>query len=418
MRASRAAVRLVLAALLPGIAVVPARARGAGFAIYEQGASATGRACAVTAVADRPSALFYNAAGIALLPGLNVEAGDTLIFPLGQHEDPATGRTTDAVSQVFYPPTIYASYLLPGSVALGLGVFAPFGLGMEWPADWIGFTEIESIELQTFFINPTVAWRPFSWLAIGAGFDAVRGTVELRKGIDLVDEHGSLHGAGGAWGFGGNAGILFRFLGGDLSFGASYRSAVKLDFTGDADFSVPPSFASLLEDQPLESSITLPHAVAFGVAGNPFEMLTLSADATLTLWSSFRQFGMRFPGDAERPEDEQLTQFERRDWSDAWSVRFGLEVRPPVAPGLALRAGVVYDTSPSPSDTVSPSLPDADRIDASGGVGYVFPWGLVVDVGYMYVRFLERTTTGDAFPGTYRASAHLLGMSVGYRYFD
>jgi long-chain fatty acid transport protein len=127
---------------------------------------------------------------------------------------------------------------------------------------------------------------------------------------------------------------------------------------------------------------------------------------------------MRFPGDAERPEDEQLTQFERRDWSDAWSVRFGLEVRPPVAPGLALRAGVVYDTSPSPSDTVSPSLPDADRIDASGGVGYVFPWGLVVDVGYMYVRFLERTTTGDAFPGTYRASAHLLGMSVGYRYFD
>jgi long-chain fatty acid transport protein len=110
-----------------------------------------------------------------------------------------------------------------------------------------------------------------------------------------------------------------------------------------------------------------------------------------------------------------LTQFERCDWADTFSVRLGAEVRPPVT-GLAVRAGLVYDRTPSPTDTMSPSLPDCDRIDASAGIGYRFAFGLGIDVAYMYVHFLERSSTGDAFPGRYRSAAHLVGLSLGYRW--
>jgi long-chain fatty acid transport protein len=279
----------------------------------------------------------------------------------------------------------------------------------------VGDEEIESIDLQTFFVNLAVAWRPLEWLSIAAGADVVIGTVELRKGLDFVEQRGTLHAAAGALGAGGNAGILVRILEGRLSFGVNYRSAVELDFTGDADFTVPTPFASLMQDQPLESSITLPHRITLGVAWLPLDLLTLSLDVDITTWSSFDRFGFTFPEDADRPEDERLTQFEPRNWSDTYAIRFGVQVRPPDR-DFALRLGLVYDRSPSPTDTMSPSLPDADRIDIAVGAGYEIGGGFRLDVAYMYVHMFERSTTGDAFPGTYRSSAHLVGFSLGYSY--
>lgn len=414
MSAPRPVPVALLAGLIGLVSGSAPPARGAGFSIYEQGAAATALGGAWTAIADSPAALFYNPAGIAFQRGLGIELGDTLIVPLGSRSDPGTGSVTDAEVQVFYPPTFYASYGFPSGWAVGLGVYAPYGLGMRWPDGWAGFEEVEAIDLQTFFLNPTVAWSPVEWFSLAAGFDVVRSTVSLQKGIQFFDERGTLQGGAGAWGLGGNAGALLRILDGRLSFGVSYRSAVRLEYSGDADFTVPDSFASALEDQPLESTLLLPHTISIGVAGIPHEMVTLDLDVLVTTWSTFEEFGFRFPEDEGKPEDEQLTQFERRDWEDTFSVRFGAEVRPPVE-GLALRAGFVYDRTPSPSNTMSPSLPDCDRIDVSAGAGYRFDFGLSVDLAYMYVHFLGRSSTGEAFPGSYEASAHIAGLSLGYR---
>ena len=414
MTDTRRILSLCLLAALPAL-LAPAPARGAGFGISEQNASATGRAGAFTAVADSPSAIYYNPAGLGLQKGLGIEAGITLIFPLGSHEDPATGLVTDSESSVFYPPTVYASYRLPERVAIGLGFFVPFGLGISWPEDWIGFEQIQSIDLQTYFINPTVAWSPFEWLSIGAGVDIVRSVVELKRGINFIDERGSLHAAGSAWGWGGNAGLLIRLLGGRLSFGLSYRSAVKLVFAGSADFTVPPAFALLLEDQPIETSLTLPHTLSMGIAGKPASMVTLSADVTVTTWSTFKEFGLRFPEDVGKPEGEKLSQSEPRNWRNVYAVRLGAEVRPPLK-WLVLRAGLAYDRTPSPTNTLSPTLPDADRIEVAAGAGFLIPKGLSLDLAYMYIYFFERSSSGEAFPATYRCSAHLVGLTLGYHY--
>jgi long-chain fatty acid transport protein len=318
----------VLVVLAAALASAPAR--GAGFGISEQSASATGRACAVTAVADTPSAIYYNPAGLGMQKGLGIEAGVTLIVPLGSHEDPATGLVTDSETSLFYPPTVYVSYRLPERIAFGLGFFVPYGLGITWPEGWTGFEKVESIELQAYFINPTVAWSPLEWLSVGAGVDIVRSIVDLRKGINFIDEHGSLHAGASAWGFGGNAGLLLRLLGGRLSFGLSYRSAVRFEFTGNADFTVPAAFALLLEDQPIETDLTLPHVLSMGIAGKPVSMLTLSADLIVTTWSTFKEFGLNFPGDMVKPESEKLSQTEPRNWRNTWALRFGAEVRPPL----------------------------------------------------------------------------------------
>ena len=109
--------------------------------------------------------IFAHLPGLGFQKGLGLEIGDTLVFPWGQHEDPDTGDVTEAEPNVFYPPTFYASYVLPKRIALGFGFFVPFGLGIEWPRSWIGFEEIEKIDVQNMFFNPTIAWAPLPWFS-------------------------------------------------------------------------------------------------------------------------------------------------------------------------------------------------------------------------------------------------------------
>jgi long-chain fatty acid transport protein len=90
---------------------------------------------------------------------------------------------------------------------------------------------------------------------------------------------------------------------------------------------------------------------------------------------------------------------------------------------VAIRAGFSYDTSPVPSETVSPILPDGDRQWFSLGVGYHAPrWR--ADVGYHLIRFEREknnsvnppfpppTTPNDTANGTYRTLANSLVISL------
>ena len=65
------------------ILVLSSSAFSSGFLIYEHGTAAMALAGAFVSLANDPSAIFYNPAGIAWLPGTRVSAGGTFIFPAG-----------------------------------------------------------------------------------------------------------------------------------------------------------------------------------------------------------------------------------------------------------------------------------------------------------------------------------------------
>src|SRR5689334_3358118 len=74
------------AALFVGVAalvLIPSSARPAAFAIFEHGARGMGFAGAYTAQGVDPSAIFFNAAGIAFLKGNHLAVGGTAIAPHG-----------------------------------------------------------------------------------------------------------------------------------------------------------------------------------------------------------------------------------------------------------------------------------------------------------------------------------------------
>ncbi len=79
-----------------------------------------------------------------------------------------------------------------------------------------------------------------------------------------------------------------------------------------------------------------------------------------------------------------------------------------------VRAGVLYDPTPSPEDTLAPDLPDATRLNLAVGGSYFHRSGVHFDLGFQYLVMFKHTSTLAAFPGDYGGNPIILGLSLGY----
>ena len=208
-----------------------------GFLIYDISGEAIGRGSAVTADDEEPAAVWFNPANLAFLKGVSGSAGGVFL--------------TDRV-------------------AVGVGAFSTFGIGITWPDDWVGREAAINASLKTLTLNPTVAVLVHRQIAVAAGFDAVRSTVDFRNGLPAIIG-GDVRLAAGTWGYGFNVGALYKIYPGRLHVALTYRSRVKLDFNdGRANFNpANPDFKPALPDQGGTASITLPDIITAGVMGRP-----------------------------------------------------------------------------------------------------------------------------------------------------
>jgi long-chain fatty acid transport protein len=394
------------AVVVLSIASPDRRAQAAGIALDVQSGRGTGMAGAVTAMIDDSSAIFYNPAGIVQGKGLDAQVGDTLIMPSFQYTSPNGTKTSNS----FLPVPPFSAYVSGGvsdDVSIGLGVFTPFGLTLKWPAGWAGQSVVTQADFTTFDFNPTVAWR-FGPLRIGVGFEAVWSTVDLQKTIVTGQGNAASELGAGAWGFGGDAGIQYEAVHDYLMLGFQYRSAVQYNFDGNAHFtSVPVEFQSVLQDQRATTSIITPDTWQIGVASRPIPRLVLDADVEWYGWSRFRAIDINFPNNAA------LNSHEDKSWHDTVNVHVGGEGT--IDKSWKVRAGVLYDPTPQPDDTLLPDVPDSTRLNIALGGSYYHRSGFHVDLGYQLLIVFKRTSTDPIFEGDYSGFVNLVGLSVGYQ---
>ena len=100
-----------------------------------------------------------------------------------------------------------------------------------------------------------------------------------------------------------------------------------------------------------------------------------------------------------------------KNFHHTWNLHVGGEYA--ITQNFLARLGFMYDPTPSPSETLSPDLPDADRLNFAGGVGYR-AGGFTADLGYQYVLFLNTGSTFPPFPGTMSGGVHVVGLTLGY----
>jgi long-chain fatty acid transport protein len=234
----------------------------------------------------------------------------------------------------------------------------------------------------------------------------VRAAVDFRNGLPALTGAGSEVRLGaGTWGYGVNAAVLYRPLPNRLQAALTYRSRVKLDFSGHADFSpTNPDFVPALPDQPGSAGITLPDAITAGVMFRPLAELMLEADVNYVLWSTYDKINITFQSAPPHVIEP--------DGHNAFTVRLGGDYHF-ARPNLHLRAGFIFDQRAIPQEALGPGLPDGNRLDGTVGVGYT-RGPVTADLGFMYVYVLPATSTGEREGpvGTYRTNAQLLGITI------
>jgi long-chain fatty acid transport protein len=386
-----------------------------GFQLNELGSRAMAQGGAFAARASDPSAIYFNPAGLAFQPQAELYLGTTFILPtisfygpVTDANDPAIKNETKMVNQTFTPINLYATYPVMDNLHVGFGVTNPYGLGTEWPSDWVGKYITTKADVQAFYYSPTVAYKINDQFSIGAGLNIVAGSVKLQQEENVINTDTQVEidmTSKTAYGF--TAGIQYKITP-DISAGLSYRSSVKLNASGSADFNPQIALVNVVNDD-VTSSLTLPATGFVGLAYKTSPNLEIEADYQYIGWSSYKQLTIDFTKDPTKDVTEP------KNYSDTYIIRIGGEY---TIDALKIRAGYLYDHSPVSSAYVDPILPDANRNGVNVGLGYQFTKEISADVSYMFLKFDQRSAqnTVTNFDGTYNSLASLIGVNVGYTF--
>lgn len=414
--------KIIIIATATGVLCLlfPLSAFAAGFAILQQGTAPMAQGNAFVAQADDPSAVFFNPAGINQLRGTQIYIGATAIAPRAEYKD-GLGTKTRTESHIYLPPQFYLTHELTTDLAVGLGVFSPFGLGTKWDDGWAGRYLATSSDLNTFSINPVLSWKASEKLSVAGGVNVMRAEADLRKKLNLgtVDVNQLFKGAD--YGYGYNLGLLYQ-LTPATNIGLSYRSEVRVKIDGDAEFSVPSSvpaaIANLFPNGGAHSQFVFPPSLFAGVAYKGLAPWIFECDLTWTGWSTFEEQRVTL----DKPAGGKSASVVPRNWDDVFAYRFGVNYRWDEA--ITIRAGYIFDESPVPDETMAPSIPDADRhIFCLGGDYRVKDF--TIGIAYNYVlgekRDKNNTIPEDIAPdkranGEYQQTSHSLAVSISYSF--
>ncbi len=214
-----------------------------GFSIYEQGAKATAMGGAFIAQANDVTGVFYNPAGITSLDGLQLGLGTTIIMPSFAFEGPVplSNAKTEADEGIFTPVSFYATYKINDDISAGFGFYTLYGLASEWPSGWAGRELATTSEIQTFFLNPVVAYNLTEGLSVAVGVSVAFGNVSLERSVAMLPfplfAESRLEGSATGYGF--NIGAQYQ-VNKELSIGAVYRGNMLMEFdNGDVTFDIP-----------------------------------------------------------------------------------------------------------------------------------------------------------------------------------
>jgi len=400
-----------------------------GFQINEHGSKAMGMGGAFTGLANDPSAIYFNPAGITQLMGTHLLGGTTLILPSSSFRGPAPAIDEyELESQTFTPIHFYATHQLNDQLFLGFGVGNNYGLGTKWEDDWVGKYMAVETEIRTFFFNMVASYQIVPELSVGFGYVFTYGDVLIGRSLNLSpfkgDAYLELEGTGTGSGF--TAGLLFKPTE-SISYGVSYRSQVTVEFDGDATPSnVPAAFEGLMPNGAITAPLTTPENITFGLAIKPLNDLTITADYQLVGWDSYDKLEVKFKDFIDSETGELLVNSSVRDYENSYIARLGAEYN--FDTNLDLFAGFLYDSNPVKDERLDPTLPDADRTGFSFGLSYNFNENLSAEAGYLFLRFDERKITDSEesysgiensiapMNGVYNSIAHLISFTLSYQF--
>lgn len=431
----------------------------AGFAILEKSAKREGTALAGSgSAAMDASAVWFNPAGMSRLGDSQLQISGHYVMPKFEFNDQGSNRPIAGTSVPLLPdvasrrdagveafvPAI--SYVRPinNQWHFGLALNAPFGLSTDYGRDWRGRYQAVRSEITSLNLNPALARRLGSNLAVGFGVDISYMETSLSNAIDLAAAcaelaggacpNGAIPGQGQFDGFvensgddiglGYNAGLLWELTSG-TRVGIAWRSGIDHDLEGEADFASPETLDGLgslgllgnalgaaFRDSDIEARLRTPESVSLSLYhrfGDGFlRRFAVMVNADWTGWSSVDELRIRFDNPAAPSTVERFA------WENVWRLAIGGEYY--VNDRWTLRCGVALDESPvSDASQRSPRLPGNDRRWIAFGASRSLADGSSIDFALAHTLVDDTAidhvgVSGDRLVGEYDSDGTILSL--------
>ena len=436
-------------ALFTASLLLPAPASASGYGVREWSAAAMGASYAgASATGSDASFMAYNPATLAGVGTYDSSVSLTGLFPSSSATyssattsalTPTGGLTTpDGIIKNAFVPNLGARVRLSPNWAVGLAVYAPWGLSTDYEDGWAGRYHALKSELLTVNAMPTISYQISDSFAVAAGLQIQYATGTLSNAVD-TGTIGALFAVPGAvpgtqdslaefdadgWGVGFSLGVMGEIADG-ITVGVSYRSAITHTLDGTLDFTLDSAgvgaalagAAGILVDTDAETVLTTPDRISVGARVRLSERWTALGEFDWTNWSRFQE--LRVVSDNMfQPDDVTIAQ-----WEDSLFGSIGLEYQ--ANQQWTLRAGAGIDASPIPDETRNPRIPDADRTWISFGFTVQATESLSISASYAHLFLpdepiaLNQLQTGNALRGNIvgegEAGANFFGIQLSYR---
>lgn len=381
-----------------------------GVRIPNQDAEANARGNAFVATANNPSAIYYNPAGITQLKGHNLQGGVLNYIGVNFDYESPTGSDSETEFEVIPIPQIHYVFTPEDSrFSYGLGLYAPFGLEIEWPED-TGFRTL-AIEgsLSYFTLNPVIAYKILPNLSVAAGPNINYSKFEFRQGIGFSPGDEFRY-EGDDFGFGFNAGILWQPHE-QWSFGANYRSASELKYRGKSQlrpYSAPVGS---------KAEIEYPQIVSAGVSFRPTPKWNIEVAVDWTDWNSVDALVVEDANTLAGGTDITLP----LNWHASWFYHLGATHY--FGNGYFASAGYFFSEDSTSERHYTPYVPDTDIHVASIGAGYKgerWYWAISAQLFIGVEREVDEHQTtsliGETANGNYSLLTPGLTISLGHRF--
>ena len=399
---------------LVSLLVLPSAAFSLGFRVADHNAEATARGEAFAATADNPSAIYFNPAGITQLSGTQTLLSCYAISIKERVDLDAPDDSFSSTNTELQPvPTFFVTWKPKDHpIALGLGVYAPFGFSLEYPDDTPFRNLAKEGSIQYVTINPVIAWQVCDTLSVAAGPTVNLAKAKLTRGVIAPGDYFDFEGQGVSYGF--TAGILWHPHP-MHHFGLTYRSGSKIDFSGHASLNTDPftvatpfgpfTVPGIDLNEDANGEIQFPQTITFGYSFRPTENWNFEFNIDWTDWDSLNTVTLKKPsGDVALPFNYESSFF----------YEFGITRKLPA--NLQVSVGYIYSENSVPDESFNPIVPDSNRHIFSGGISQRFEhfnWALA----YQYTVGPERTISqGTIADGDYRMEGHAAILSLGYNF--
>ena len=379
--------------------------RAAGFRIFDQDAGATARGDAYVATADSAAAVFYNPAGITQLDALSASAGAYAANVRVEYQPLRDGGGTENKTRVYPVPSLFAAAPLRNSpVALGIGVYSTYGLGLAYEDDSVFRRAGKEGKVGVISANPIVALKVSDTLSVGAGPTFTFSSLHFATGIAVPGDGFRFRGTGESLGY--NLGARWQ-PSPHHSFGVSYHGAENVRFSGHTSTTVLPFFPASdfrfrLPEEDAHAGITLPSFILAGYSFRPTANWNFECGIDWTDWASFNTLRI-----SQQNSSAASLPF---NYNSSFVYRVGATRE--FGKGLRLSAGYQFAENSAPEATFSPLVPDSDRHVVSAGLTFkVHDFEIALAYQFAYQPWREIPEPHLA-AGDYRLISHGINISA------